>query len=102
MPNQDLGVGKRVQHVEPPPRHAVLHDFCMVIPYGALMVLAGLLSLAFKSGAVGLRVAAVGVLQLLLATLSLGSWRKGKPSTVYTLTAGGPSSPDYFVLCMIW
>lgn len=89
MPNQDLGVGKRVQHVEPPQRHAVLHDFCMVIPYGVLMILAGLLSLAFKSGIMGLGIAAVGAVQLLLAVLSLGSWRKGNPSTLFTVGAGG-------------
>jgi hypothetical protein len=66
----------------------------MVIPYGALMVLAGVVSLAFKSGAMGLGIAAVGAVQLLFAILSLGSWRKGKPSTLFTLGAGGVKHID--------
>jgi hypothetical protein len=78
-----------MEHAEPHKRHAVLHDFCMVIPYGAIMVAAGLISLAFKSGTRGMLIAAIGTLQLLLAVKSLGNWRKGQASTICTAVAGG-------------
>lgn len=33
---------------DPHAGHAILHDFCMVIPYGLILTVAGIVALLFK------------------------------------------------------
>ncbi|KAL0024606.1 hypothetical protein WJX77_002237 [Trebouxia sp. C0004] len=51
-------------------RHAILHDFCMGIPYGSIVLAAGLVSLLFGSGHRGIAFAAGGI----TAGLAWGFW----------------------------
>jgi hypothetical protein len=74
----------------------MLHDFCLVIPYGAILIGCAAIqaligSKALLSAALG--VAGAGILQLLLSKMSLSNWRSGRSSAVVTmveaLVAGG-------------
>lgn len=44
---------------DPHAGHAILHDFCMVIPYGLIMAAAGIIAMCFKVRALLLRRRAV-------------------------------------------
>lgn len=74
-------------------RHAILHDFCMAIPYGAVVLAAGLVSLLFGSGTKGLSFALGGASILAAAFFSLLQWRQQRPSTVFTLASAGNFMP---------
>ena len=65
--------------------HAILHDFCLVIPYGLLLVLVGLIGVA-TPGAVkfGWLTAAAGLAQMFLSSKSLGSWKAGGNHRIFT------------------
>eukprot|EP01026_Neomeris_dumetosa_P018146 TRINITY_DN17102_c0_g1_i1.p1 TRINITY_DN17102_c0_g1~~TRINITY_DN17102_c0_g1_i1.p1 ORF type:complete len:216 (-),score=33.71 TRINITY_DN17102_c0_g1_i1:183-830(-) len=66
-------------------RHAILHDFCMMIPYGLIAALCGLISLLFQGGEAALIVTGCGVGVLLMSFASLAVWRRGESSIPYTL-----------------
>ncbi len=75
--------------------YAVLHDFCMTLPYGTVALLVGVVSFfvgsaVLKSLAVPL--AGVGAGTLALAVLSLKGWKQGKSSAPYTLLTAGKRS----------
>lgn len=70
-------------------RHAFLHDFCMAIPYGALLLAGGLAAKLAGWGQPAAVMAVVGALQVLLANLSLKAWRSGKSAVATTLTEAG-------------
>ncbi|DBA79087.1 TPA: hypothetical protein ACH3X1_008938 [Trebouxia sp. C0004] len=70
-------------------RHAILHDFCMGIPYGSIVLAAGLVSLLFGSGHRGIAFAAGGTGILASAFFSLVQWRAQRPSTMFTLGSAG-------------
>ena len=79
-------------------RHAILHDFCMGIPYGSIVLAAGLVSLMFGSGRKGIMFALGGAFMLAGAFFSLLQWRQHRPSTVFTLASTG--MPLTFLLCL--
>lgn len=85
-------------------RHAILHDFCMNIPYGAFMIAAGLLACIFVQGAVkfGLVAAGVGALEVALSSLSLKAWKAGGSNTVFTVVGGVCSSVMAYVCMNLW
>ena len=70
-------------------RHAFLHDFCMAIPYGALLLAGGLAAKLAGWGQPAAVMAVVGALQVVLANLSLKAWRAGKSAAATTLTEAG-------------
>ncbi len=70
-------------------RHAILHDFCMGIPYGSIVLAAGLVSLIFGSGKQGIAFAIGGSGILGAAFFSLVQWRAQRPSTIFTLASAG-------------
>ena len=73
-------------------RHAFLHDFCMVIPYSAIIAAAGLVTLAFGSRAAGVQLLLGGVVMGAAAFSSLRRWKRQLPSRlVTTFAAGAPS-----------
>lgn len=80
-------------------RHAVLHDFCMGLPYGALAAAAGLGSLLFGAGALGWQVAAAGAAVLAASALSLRAWRGGGPHAAFTLASAGAAG---WVAAAMW
>ena len=65
--------------------HAILHDFCLVSPYGLLLVLVGFIGVA-TPGAVkfGWLTTAAGLAQMLLSSRSLGSWKSGGNHRIFT------------------
>jgi len=65
-------------------KHAILHDFCMGLPYGTIFLVGGLASVPFV-GTKGLVLALLGGLVLLLSILSLKQWRNRKSSKWCTL-----------------
>lgn len=70
-----------------PTRHAVLHDFCMVLPAGGLLLAAGVAGLLAGSGRGAAVVAWGGVAELLLAAMSLKAWKKGRRSVGAAITS---------------
>lgn len=70
-------------------RHAVLHDFCMTIPYGTVAGVGGLVSLLFGAEALGWQVAGAGAVVLLSSVLSLNVWRSGGAAQPFTLLSAG-------------
>ena len=85
--------GMTLDALEPPAgRHAALHDFCMCIPYGALLLAGGLVSLGTGGGSAGAALCLFGCAHSLLAVLSLRAWKRGASSAPYTaLSAGMPA-----------
>ena len=69
-------------------RHAPLHDFCALIPYGFLVGVAALVSLAFFGArdAAGVA-AAASASSLVSARLSLARWRSGASCAPVTAAA---------------
>ncbi len=72
-------------------RHAVLHDFCMIIPYSSLIVMAGLVSIPFGAGWRGAILASTGAVELALSIKSLQEFQAEKKSTPYTVASAGKS-----------
>jgi hypothetical protein len=69
--------------------HAFLHDFCMTIPYGALVAAGGLVSLFFGASSLGMQVAGAGAVVCASSVCSLKSWKAGGSSTLFTLASAG-------------
>ena len=63
----------------------MLHDFCMQIPYGFLIVLSGLILGIRGPLAAGVLLGLVGMAVLLCARASLQAWKSGRPGTAYTV-----------------
>ncbi len=61
----------------------------MGIPYGSIVLAAGLVSLMFGSGHQGIAFAAGGTGILASAFFSLVQWRAQRPSTMFTLGSAG-------------
>jgi hypothetical protein len=78
-------------------RHAALHDFCMCIPYGALLLAGGAASLLTGGSKAGAALCLFGAVHALLAALSLRAWKRGASSAPYTLLSAGAS----FHLCRL-
>ena len=71
-------------------RHAVLHDFCMLIPYSAVIAAAGLVTLLLGSRTVGVQLLLGGAVMAAAAASSLSRWKRKLPSRfVTTFAAGG-------------
>ena len=70
-------------------RSAALHDFCLVIPYGLVLLLCGAVSLLVGSGWSGARTLAAGCLSLGLANASLQIWRTGQKNILITVLEAG-------------
>lgn len=77
-------------------RHAFLHDFCMCIPYGALLLAGGLAGKLCGWGQPAAVMAVLGAAQVVLSNLSLRAWRAGKATTPITLSEAGKRS------CAAW
>ncbi|GLC40355.1 hypothetical protein PLESTB_001680200 [Pleodorina starrii] len=80
-----------------PARHAVLHDFCMCIPYGGISIFAGigLFFLNFTNIAGTALVA--GATSLAASVLSLQEWKAGGDSKLYTLTSAASAAAVAYV-----
>ena len=64
-------------------RHAILHDFCMCVPFGIVTALAGL-GVSVLRHNLGLWLLGGGVATLFLTSTSLRVWRQGSKSQAYT------------------
>jgi hypothetical protein len=86
------------QHAEPlddgddHSRFAILHDFCMCIPYGMIVTFGGMLALLFGGGLGALAVAGAGVALLIASARSLKCWKDGRSSAPWTLASAGLAS----------
>lgn len=69
------------------PKHAVLHDFCMMIPYGLVVVLAGIALGIRGPPAAGIMLSFSGLGILMCSKASLSSWKEGSRNTLATSTA---------------
>lgn len=67
--------------------HAILHDFCMTIPYGALVAAAGVVSVFMGASTLGAGGVSAGLAVALTSYVSLKEWTKGNSSAPYTLTS---------------
>ncbi|KAM3209487.1 hypothetical protein ACQJBY_063897 [Aegilops geniculata] len=74
------------QEVAPPHKSAVIHDFCLGVPFGGLLFSMGLVGFLFWRSPVSLTFGvAPGLAILGLAVLSLKGWRSGKSSLPFIL-----------------
>lgn len=78
--------------------HAVLHDFCMSIPYGALLAVGGMASLLFGAGQMGWFVASSGAFVAFNSFLSLRHWKTGRDSSMFTALTGGVSGGLTYIM----
>jgi hypothetical protein len=69
--------------------HAVLHDFCMCIPYGGITAVAGVAMLVLGAQQLGMQLAAAGAAVVAASVLSLRTWKAGGSSTPFTLASTG-------------
>jgi hypothetical protein len=93
----------------PPPEdtttmsHAILHDFCMNIPYGMSMVFLGILGMIFMgAGKFGLLAVAVGIVEIILSSVSLKGWKKGKRNAPWSILGALCSSGLAYVSIELW
>lgn len=70
-------------------RTAVLHDFCMIIPYSLAIILGSLLSIPLGTGWKGFWLAGGGSLELLLSIGSLQKWKQEKSHLPLTAASAG-------------
>jgi hypothetical protein len=68
----------------------MLHDFCMIIPFSILIVLAGLITIPFGAGVKGVILAAVGCVELGLSSMSLRKFQARESSAPFTAGSTGP------------
>jgi hypothetical protein len=67
----------------------VLHDFCMIIPFSMLIILAGLVTIPLGAGGRGVILAAVGGVELGLSCMSLTRFQARESSTPFTIGSTG-------------
>ncbi|KAI3412528.1 uncharacterized protein J3R85_017228 [Psidium guajava] len=84
--NRGVSEPEQEQDFAKPKRAAMIHDFCLGIPFGGLVFSGGLLGFIFSRNptALGNGVLFGGAI-LALSTLSLKIWRKGKSSLPFIL-----------------
>lgn len=78
--SEDFKMGKKA-------KYAALHDFCMGIPYGAIMSVGGLLAVLVGSAKFGAVVGICGVIEIFLSYLSLKRWKQRKSVVWVTLSS---------------
>lgn len=66
-------------------RGAILHDFCMCIPYGATLAVIGLSVTVMGMAKYGLLVLSIGGVEMILSTISLKAWKKRAGNGKWTL-----------------
>ncbi|KAK9796308.1 hypothetical protein WJX73_000813 [Symbiochloris irregularis] len=71
--------------------YAILHDFCMSIPYGTVVAVTGVVAWATGSTTPGVALLSAGVLVCGFAALSLQCYQAGKKSTPFTVASAGVS-----------
>uniref|UniRef100_A0A804Q5S0 Protein FATTY ACID EXPORT 1 chloroplastic n=1 Tax=Zea mays TaxID=4577 RepID=A0A804Q5S0_MAIZE len=85
------------QEAAPQQKCAKIHDFCLGIPFGGLLLSMGLIGFLFWRSPASLTFGvAPGLAILALAVLSLNVWRSGKSSLPFILAQAGS-----FVFCNI-
>lgn len=68
-----------------PHRHAILHDFCMNIPYGiTLLIMGAIATFVSHMSTYGIITAAVGIIELVASTQSLRCWKSGASHHLWT------------------
>lgn len=85
-----------------PSPHSPLHDFCLTLPYAGILTLIGILS--HLTGSSGSPLVGLGLLSLALSVASLTRWKRGEPSTLYTLSQavlGGVISYGMWLRCQL-
>lgn len=69
--------------------HAILHDFCMSIPFGGFAVAAGLGCCCLSQGSTGVPILSMGALIVLSSIMSLKAWKKRSASLPFTMASAG-------------
>ncbi|PNH08430.1 hypothetical protein TSOC_005013 [Tetrabaena socialis] len=78
-------------------RHAVLHDFCMVIPFSAVSIGCGIALFFLKLTTVAGAALIAGATALVAAVLSLQEWKAGGDSKTYTLTSAASAAAVAYI-----
>ena len=78
---------------DPSQRSAALHDFCMAIPYGLILLLSGAVSLCLGAGWSGGRTLVAGCFSLALANASLQNWRSAHRTRLPAFITAGTILP---------
>lgn len=60
----------------------------MVIPYGAMVAIGGLVAAVAGAGTGALYIAVAGIAEVLLSSMSLKAWKAGRSSAPYTFASG--------------
>ncbi|MCO5548897.1 hypothetical protein L7F22_002359 [Adiantum nelumboides] len=69
-----------------PKKFAKIHDFCLGIPYGGILVIGGFLWFIVSGSTAPIRFGVLlGGILLGLSVTSLSAWKEGKPTTTYII-----------------
>ncbi|KAI5072302.1 hypothetical protein GOP47_0012408 [Adiantum capillus-veneris] len=69
-----------------PKKFAKIHDFCLGIPYGGILVIGGFLWFIISGSTAPIRFGVIlGGILLALSVTSLSAWKEGKPTTTYII-----------------
>ncbi|KAM0917638.1 hypothetical protein ACQ4PT_009124 [Festuca glaucescens] len=89
--------------VSPQQKSAIIHDFCLGIPFGGLLFSMGLVGFLFWRSPVSLTFGvAPGLAILALAVLSLKGWRSGKSSLPFILAQGAVAAAVAWKHCQAY
>ncbi|EFJ50651.1 hypothetical protein VOLCADRAFT_120614 [Volvox carteri f. nagariensis] len=80
-------------------RHAVLHDFCMCIPYGTISVLAGIGLFFLNLTNIAGTALIAGATSVAASVLSLQEWKAGGDSKQYTLISAVSAAAVAYTTC---
>ncbi|XP_058740368.1 protein FATTY ACID EXPORT 1, chloroplastic isoform X1 [Vicia villosa] len=86
--SEKLGLGEATQEsvVDQQKKTAIIHDFCLGIPFGGFVLTGGIIGFLFSRSPAALASGVlVGGALLFLSTLSLKVWRQGKSSLPFIL-----------------
>ncbi|XP_051203629.1 protein FATTY ACID EXPORT 1, chloroplastic [Lolium perenne] len=87
----------------PQQKSAIIHDFCLGIPFGGLLFSMGLVGFLFWRSPVSLTFGvAPGLAILALAVLSLKGWRSGKSSLPFILAQGAVAAAVAWKHCQAY
>ena len=75
-------------------QYAALHDFCMTIPYAAIVSLLGLKGVVAHQCRFATVFLFAGVASCISSALSLKTWKAGESNTRYTLASSGRYSTN--------